>query len=245
MITSVKNEKVKAWKKLHKRKERANTGLFMVEGFHLLEEAIKSDWEINEIIVLEGTMLPEWAADFPIESVSENVMAHISQTTTPQGVLAVMAMKKQKVYSGNHFLIIDSVQDPGNLGTIIRTADAAGMDAIILGEGTVDLYNDKVIRATQGSIFHIPIYEANLFEELEHLKRKGFSIWATALLNATNYNETVPEEKVAIVLGNEGAGVQDELLERADRIVTIPIYGKAESLNVSIAAGILMYHLKG
>ncbi|WP_067730644.1 TrmH family RNA methyltransferase [Oceanobacillus damuensis] len=245
MITSVKNEKVKAWKKLHKRKERTNTGLFLIEGFHLLEEAFNSDWQINEIIVQEGATLPEWATDFLVEPVSENVMAHISQTTTPQGVLAVIKMKKQNAYSGSHFLIIDSIQDPGNLGTIIRTADAAGMDAIILGEGTVDLYNDKVIRATQGSIFHIPIYQANLYEELGNLKREGFSIWATALLNATKYNETVPEEKVAIVLGNEGAGVQDELMELADRIVTIPIYGKAESLNVSIAAGILMYHLKG
>ncbi|MGJ9457151.1 TrmH family RNA methyltransferase [Oceanobacillus sp. CF4.6] len=244
MISSVKNEKVKGLKKLHKRKERMNTNTFVVEGFHLLEEASKSEWEILEIIAQEDIIVPDWTEKYPMERVSVNVMEHISQTTTPQGVLAVMRMKNQEERKGNHLLIIDSIQDPGNLGTIIRTADAAGMDGIVLGEGTVDLYNDKVIRATQGSIFHIPIYQADLRQELGILKGKGFSIWATALLNATNYNETVPEDKVAIIMGNEGAGVHPELLKLANTIVTIPIYGKAESLNVSIAAGILMYHLK-
>ena len=244
MITSIKNEKVKDWKKLHKRKERMNTSTFMIEGFHLLEEASKSDAEILEIIVQEDIALPEWTGNYPIEIVSGNVLTHISQTKAPQGVLAVIKMMKPKDQNGNHILIIDAIQDPGNLGTMIRTADAAGMDGIILGEGTVDLYNDKVIRATQGSIFHIPIYHATLEKELHSLKEKGFSVWATALLNASNYNETVPDEKVAIIMGNEGAGVDPELLELADQIVTIPIYGKAESLNVSIAAGILMYYLK-
>jgi RNA methyltransferase, TrmH family len=244
MITSVKNEKVKSWKKLHKRKERMTTSTFMVEGFHLLEEASNSDWEILEIIVQEGVALPEWTDKYPIVVVSENVLSHISQTKAPQGILAVIKMTEPKDRQGRHILIIDSIQDPGNLGTIIRTADAAGMDGIILGEGTVDLYNDKVIRATQGSIFHIPIYHANLREELKFLKEKDYSIWATALMQATNYNEVLTAGKVAIIMGNEGAGVDPELLEMADQIVTIPIYGKAESLNVSIAAGILMYHLK-
>ncbi|WP_087971857.1 TrmH family RNA methyltransferase [Oceanobacillus rekensis] len=245
MITSVKNEKVKNWKKLHKRKERMNTSTFMVEGFHLLEEASNSDWEILEIIIQEDVALPEWTDKYPIEIVSENVLSHISQTKAPQGVLAVIKMAEPKDrHGGSHILIIDSIQDPGNLGTMIRTADAAGMDGIILGEGTVDLYNDKVIRATQGSIFHIPIYHANLHQELMLLKEKGFSIWATALMQASNYNEVLTDGKVAIIMGNEGAGVDPDLLELADQIVTIPIYGKAESLNVSIAAGILMYHLK-
>jgi len=245
MITSVKNEKVKAWKKLHKRKERVNSKTFLVEGFHLLEEAIKSDWDIQEIIIQQDMTLPDWATEYPVEYVSENVIAHISQTTTPQGVLAVIKMNAYEGREGNTFLILDSIQDPGNLGTIIRTADAAGMSGVILGEGTVDLYNDKVIRATQGSIFHIPVYHVKLEEELSLLKQSGYTIWATALEGAVNYNEVNPEKKVAIILGNEGAGVQPRFIAQADEVVKIPIYGKAESLNVSIAAGILMYHLKG
>lgn len=244
MITSVKNEKVKAWKKLYKRKERNNSKTFLIEGFHLLEEAFKSNWEIQEIVIEENVKLPNWATAYPVEYVNENVFAHISQTETPQGILAVVKMKEDKGHKGNAVLVIDAIQDPGNLGTIIRTADAAGMSGIILGEGTVDLYNDKVIRATQGSIFHIPVYHGKLEEELLSLKQSGFTIWATALEQAVNYNDIVPKEKVAIILGNEGAGIQPQFIKMADQVVKIPIYGKAESLNVSIAAGILMYHLK-
>ena len=244
MITSVKNEKVKQWKKLHKRKERTQAGAFLVEGFHLVEEAVKSNWTVREVIIQEGVELPSWTDNYPVVSISDNVMAYISQTAAPQGIIAVIESRQQTQRSGNHLLLIDSIQDPGNLGTIIRTADAAGMDGIMLGDGTVDLYNDKVIRSTQGSIFHIPIIHANLGEMVSALKEEGFAIWATALENASNYNDIIPGNKMAIILGNEGAGVQADLIEQADRSVKIPIYGQAESLNVSIAAGILMYHLK-
>lgn len=244
MITSVKNDKVKAWKKLHKRRERTNSKSFLIEGFHLLEEARKSDWQISEIIVEDNLEQPGWFNDFPVTEVSDNVFQHISQTKTPQGVAAVIAMNQVVNRSGKYVLLIDSIQDPGNLGTIIRTADAAGFDGIVLGNGTVDLFNDKVIRATQGSLFHIPIYQANLQEEIILLKDNGFNIWATALKNAKKYSDIEVDGKVAIIVGNEGAGVHQDLLESADMIVNIPIYGKAESLNVSIATGILMYHVK-
>ncbi|RDW16291.1 RNA methyltransferase [Oceanobacillus arenosus] len=244
MITSVKNERVKAWKKLHNRKERNNNQTFLIEGFHLLEEAWKSDWVIREIIAEEAVELPNWCQNYEVERVNEQVFELITQTQTPQGVAAVVEMKEALEREGNHLLLIDSVQDPGNLGTMIRTADAAGMDGIVLGHGTVDVYNDKVIRSTQGSIFHIPIYHANLSNEVIELRKNGFKIWATALQNAKKYNEITIDEKVALILGNEGAGVKKELIDAADEIVTIPIYGRAESLNVSIAAGILMYYLK-
>lgn len=244
MITSVKNEQVKAWKKLQKRKERTNTQTFLVEGYHLLQEAKNSNWGIKEIIVQEGVELPSWCDDFHIIKVSNNVFEHISETRSPQGIAAIIEMKKMEDVVGKHILLIDSVQDPGNLGTIIRTADAAGFDGVILGNGTVDLYNDKVIRATQGSIFHIPIFEKDLQKVIPELKADGFSIWATALEGATLYHEVSIDTKVAIVLGNEGAGVNKEIINQADKIVKIPIYGQAESLNVSIAAGILMYYAK-
>ena len=244
MITSVKNEKVKAWKKLQQRKERKQTNTFLIEGLHLIEEAWKSEWRIKEIIVLDFEVLPEWVQDFAVEEVSDNVFQYISQTQTPQGIAAVVEIKRMDNNKGNHVLLIDAVQDPGNLGTMIRTADAAGFDGIVLGEGTVDLFNDKVVRATQGSLFHLPIYDAKLTDEIVALKKAGFTIWATALEDAEIYSDVSVANKMAIIMGNEGAGVNRELIALADTIVTIPIYGKAESLNVSIASAILMYYVK-
>ncbi|WP_449355781.1 TrmH family RNA methyltransferase [Virgibacillus natechei] len=245
MITSVKNNKIKAWRKLHKRKERIDAGIFLIEGLHLVEEAWKSNWTIDEIIAMDEIELPDWIREVPVEFVSDHVFQHISQTKTPQGIAAIVKMNNPVKAGGNHVLLIDAVQDPGNLGTMIRTADASGFDGIVLGNETVDLYNDKVIRATQGSLFHIPIFQANLKQEIMELKQDGFHIWATALSeNAKAYNEMTKHDKIALMVGNEGSGLQTELLQLADAIVTIPIYGKAESLNVSVAAGILMYHVK-
>lgn len=245
MITSLQNVQVKKWKKLHKRKERFKSNLFLVEGFHIIEEAYKSEWNVKEIIIREGIVLPEIYRAFSVEVVSEEVFLYLAQTETPQGIIAIIEKKQDMSVKGNRVLLIDRIQDPGNLGAMIRTADAAGFSTIILGQGTVDMFNDKVIRATQGSLFHLDIIEGNLLSEISDLKTIGFEIWATALDNATIYNDVSLSEKIALVLGNEGAGVQLDILKAANHIVTIPIYGKAESLNVSVAAGILMYYVRG
>lgn len=245
MITSLQNAQVKQWKKLHNRKNRSNSGEFLVEGFHLIEEAYKSKWVIEQIIIREGVAVPDEYHRLPIEIVNKAVYQHISQTETPQGISAIIKKKRSLSVMGDKMLLLDSVQDPGNLGTMIRTADAAGFNSVFLGHGTVDIYNDKVIRATQGSIFHLDIVEGNLVEEILRLKENAYEVFATALDHATNYKKVPLSKKTALVLGNEGAGVQKEILKIADHIVTIPIYGKAESLNVGIAAGILMYHLRG
>ncbi|HEX6594591.1 MAG TPA: RNA methyltransferase [Bacillota bacterium] len=244
MITSVQNEKVKTWRKLHTKKERTRRGIFLVEGFHLVEEAYKSDWEFVELIVVDHVHVPPIIEHVPTTYVSEQVFKHISKTKTPQGIAAVLKMKPPCVEVGNLVLLVDAIQDPGNLGTIIRTADAAGFEAIILGEGTVDLYNDKVIRATQGSLFHVPIFSASLCEKMTELKECGFNIWASALTNSQPYVDVQPSERTALIVGNEANGISKQHLKRADTIVKIPIYGQAESLNVSIAAGILMYYIK-
>ncbi|MFD2627946.1 TrmH family RNA methyltransferase [Oceanobacillus kapialis] len=245
MITSAKNEKIKALRKLHKKKGRTETGSFLVEGSHLVEEARKSDWTILEIIAQDSVDLPKWCEELPLTFVTEQVFQQISQTKSPQGIAAVVEMKEATVDLENHLLLLDGIQDPGNLGTMIRTADAAGFGGIILGSGTVDLYNDKVVRATQGSLFHIPIKNGHLEAEIEQLKENEYTVWATSLQNAQNYGDSNKDNKVALIVGNEGAGVQQVLQEKADKIVKIPIYGEAESLNVSIAAGILMYYIKG
>ncbi|WP_042223280.1 TrmH family RNA methyltransferase [Oceanobacillus manasiensis] len=245
MITSAKNDKIKAIRKLHKKKERTESETFIVEGHHLVEEARKSNWTILEIIAQEGIQLPEWCGSLPVTIVTEQVFQQVSQTKSPQGIAAVLKINEAEVNLDAHLLLIDAIQDPGNLGTIIRTADAAGFGGIILGEGTVDLFNDKVVRSTQGSLFHIPIKVASLDTEVEQLKQNDYKIWATALQNAHNFSESNRDKKVALILGNEGAGVQRSLQEAADKVVKIPIHGEAESLNVSIAAGILMYYIKG
>ncbi|MFD1018979.1 TrmH family RNA methyltransferase [Thalassobacillus hwangdonensis] len=242
MITSIQNTRVKEWNKLKKRKGRKQTGSFLVEGFHLVEEAYNGGWEVREVILREDVEAPDWLADTTVTEVSNQVFSAIADTETPQGIAAVIALRQEPEIDFGRVLMVDAVQDPGNLGTLIRTADAAGYDAVILGNGTVDPYNDKVIRATQGSIFHIPILQGSLTEWTERLKADGVQVVASALEGAQPYNSSSDPQKTALIVGNEGAGISPELLEIADERVYIPIRGKAESLNVAVAAGILMYH---
>ncbi|MFC4403718.1 TrmH family RNA methyltransferase [Gracilibacillus xinjiangensis] len=245
MITSVKNEKVKEWRKLKQKKERDASGRFLIEGFHLIEEAHNSDWVIVEVIYEEGNVDIGELSQYEHFAVSDNVMSTITDTKSPQGIAAIVEKKKFSDQTVTKALLIDRVQDPGNVGTMIRTADAAGFDTVILGKGTVDLYNEKVVRATQGSIFHLNIIEADLADEIKHLQSAGVKVWSTGLEKASVYHDLEVPEKVAIIVGNEGSGVLPELMEKADQNVIIPIHGQAESLNVSIAAAILMYYVVG
>lgn len=244
MITSVQNKTVKGWKKLHKKRDREKEQCFMVEGFHLVEEAVKSSWNIKEIIVREDVDLSNNWQSHKWYSVTDEVYNAITETEHPQGVAAVVNMVEPEWEEFSRVLVLDAIQDPGNLGTLIRTADAAGFDAIIAGKGTVDPYNDKVLRSTQGSIFHVPVFQGDLEGWLPDMKEEGFSIWATSLRNAKEYQTVKPSTPVALLVGNEGAGVQENYLQFADQNVTIPIFGQAESLNVAIASGILMYYLR-
>lgn len=247
-IESVKNQKVKQWRKLHTKKEREATGTFMIEGLHLVEEALKTKEMIKDLIVSEDTTLPtHWNVDqLNIILVTKEVMKAISDTEAPQGIAAICEFQKQHAAdSWGKVLFVDGVQDPGNLGTIIRTADAAGIDGVILGEGTVDHYNSKVIRSSQGSIFHLPIVNGNLMEWLQVYKEKQIPIYGTSLQNGVSYREASSTEQFCLIIGNEGSGVNRELLQKTTKNLYIPIYGGAESLNVGIATGILLYHLRG
>ena len=246
-IESVKNQKVKQWRKLHTKKEREATGTFMIEGLHLVEEALKTKEMIKDLIVSEDTPLPtHWNVDqLNIILVTKEVMKAISDTEAPQGIAAICEFQKQhEADSWEKVLFVDGVQDPGNLGTIIRTADAAGIDGVILGEGTVDHYNSKVIRSSQGSIFHLPIVNGNLMEWLKVYNEKQIPIYGTSLQNGVSYREATPTEQFCLIIGNEGSGVDRELLQKTTKNLYIPIYGGAESLNVGIATGILLYHLR-
>lgn len=247
-ILSKKNERVKKWKKLHTKKGRTQTDSYLIEGFHLVSEATQHQAEIKEFLVSEQVPEREYAA-YPEEKVviiSKEIAEYLSDTETPQGVFAVI--KKEEMSIPEDFkqplLFLDNVQDPGNVGTMIRTADAAGFGGVVLGKGTVDLYNSKVLRSTQGSHFHFPVYDGDLMEWFEKLQHKGIPVYGTELNEeAVGYREIKAPEVFALVMGNEGKGMNKELLKQTTKNLYIPITGQAESLNVAVAAGILMFSL--
>lgn len=249
-IESLKNLKIKTIKKLHTRKGREKLGSFFIEGEHLVEEALKSNVIINEIYVVENFQIPSsWQLNnAPVYMIDEKIMKEISETETPQGVGAVcelLGSKPLSIENPGKYLLIDQIQDPGNLGTIIRTADSAGLSGVILGNGTVDMYNSKVIRSTQGSLFHLPIVKADLSETVDILKSKNIPVFGTALNEtALAYKTVSAHDSFALIVGNEGSGISTELLTVTTENLYIPIHGQAESLNVSVATGILLYHLR-
>lgn len=177
---------------------------------------------------------------------TDEIIKSLSMVPAPQGVIAVVEIPKasQEPALTCPILILDNVQDPGNLGTMIRTADAANFKTVILGAGTVDSYNDKVLRSMQGSQFHLNIIEADLSQIIPTLRSQGVTVYGTELNpKAVSYRELPRNSEIALMMGNEGQGVAPELLQLTDANVYIPITGKAESLNVAVAAGVLMFAL--
>ncbi|MFA9558684.1 TrmH family RNA methyltransferase [Evansella sp. AB-rgal1] len=248
IIESLQNTKVKSWKKLHTKKGRDTTGTFMIEGIHLIEEAFRAHLPMKELIVDADKDIPaKWkVSNIPLVYVTSKVLKEICETETPQGFVAICELpdRENVPLETGKFLLIDGVQDPGNVGAMIRTADAAGMTGVIIGEGTVDPFNGKVIRSTQGSLFHIPVQKMMLEDAVQLCKEHDIPVFGTSLSGST-YNAIEPQENFALIVGNEGSGVTESLLSQTDQNLYIPIHGKAESLNVSIATGILLYHLRG
>lgn len=249
VIESVQNKWIKKWKKLLKTKGRKKAGAYIIEGYHLIEEAIASDAMIQHLILREDVM-----EDNPFSSlkeqtifVSDSVAKELSDTETSQGVFAVIEKKHEGSVLDQltkPVLLLDAVQDPGNVGTMIRSADAAGFGAVVLGNGTVDAYNPKTLRSAQGSHFHIPLIEESVEEVMAQLQEKNIDVYGTALdERAVSYKEVDVEKIFGLIVGNEGAGVNDHLLKQTDANLYIPIKGKAESLNVAIAASVLMFSL--
>ena len=246
MITSVGNKKIKDIQKLKENKNIKKLGKYLVEGKHLVEEALEAN-VVEEIIVSESfedyNIVDTFDGD--LTKVADSIMKSISDTITTQGIIAVCSINKKELDINKYskILILDKIQDPGNLGTIIRTADAFDFDCIILGKGTTSLYGQKVIRSTQGSNFHIDCFDnvdlSKLIDEMT-----DFNIFATSL-KADKYIEQLDNitGKVAVVFGNEGAGVSEEILLKVNNLLKISMPGRAESLNVSIAAGIVMHYI--
>ena len=245
MITSRKNPKVKDWIKLKTKKERERRQLFLLEGYHLIEEAMRAQENITEIIgtkmALEHFTLTR--QDIPTHLVSEAISQDMADTEKTQGIFAVVRSNPQLQKSHRKALLLDQVQDPGNLGTMIRSADAAGFDLVAMGKGTVDAYNQKVLRSAQGSHFHLDLAKVDLRDFIPKLQEQGLVVYGTDLsAESVPYKDLKARDKIAVLVGNEGQGMNSDLLDLVDQNTHIPIKGQAESLNVAIAASILMFH---
>lgn len=247
-IESTQNKQVKEWKKLLTKKGRNKQQKYLIEGSHLIEEAVKARNQI-EVILIKEEKLDEYKdsyASFNVVIVTSEIADLLSDTVTNQGIFAVVNIfeETEKIQGNNPVLMLDEVQDPGNLGTLIRSADAAGFEGVIIGKGSVDLYNPKTLRSAQGSHFHLPVIHADLFEWLDLFKGKNIPVYGTAFdSQALSYREIRPVDSFALIVGNEGNGVNPELLSQTAKNLYIPIKGEAESLNVAVAAGILMFSL--
>ncbi len=244
MITSKSNELIKHIKALHLKKERDESGEFVVEGIKMVREAIDSDFEISVIVICEELFSEKIdTKNNKVEYVSESVFKIISDTTSPQGILAVLK-KKAAIDEINAATIfaLDGVQDPGNLGTIIRTLDCTGINTLLLSPECADPYNSKVIRSTMGAIFRVNILDGlDLYGKLKELKSQGYNVIVTALDADYNLFDYGFEGKNIIVIGNESKGVSKEIQELANVKIIIPMVGKTESLNAGVAASLTAY----
>ena len=247
-ITSVNNSYIKEILTLKEKQVRIQKQLFIVEGYHLVEEALKHK-VLKAVLCSDINYLNQIAAEEKY-LVTDVVIKKISSTKNPQNVIGIVKsitnadlnhiIEKEKL----RLIILDNVNDPGNLGTIIRTAAALGVEAVISSEETVDYYNDKVLRATQGAIFKVPLFKGNLKEFIKLLKEKQVLIYGTSLKNALKVNEVSKSCKLGIIVGNEAQGVSDDILALTDKNIILPMENDVESLNVSIAAALLMWELR-
>ncbi len=241
VITSLDNDRIKGYIKLKDRKNRKKTNTFIVEGMHSVLEAYKKGMVV-ELILKEDISLP---LDVPCVYVTEEIIKKISDAVSPPDVLALCKMANDNVVLGEKILLLDGIQDPGNLGTIIRSAVAFNVDTICLSPDTVDIYNPKVLRSTQGMIFHTNIIIKSLKEIISMLKEREIPIYGTRVdygIDVSTLREK-DRKKYALVMGNEGNGVSEEILDMCDEYIYISMNPDVESLNVGVATSIILYEL--
>ncbi|MDD4570717.1 MAG: 23S rRNA (guanosine(2251)-2'-O)-methyltransferase RlmB [Tepidanaerobacteraceae bacterium] len=256
MLQVLPKKQLKLIRNLKRSKNiRIKNQCFFVEGLKNVSEALKSDHEIKFIVISED--FSERNTDF-LMKLSKNTPQirlyevpnaeydKITDTVTPQGILAVIGFKDVKINDilRENFMMIalDRINDPGNMGTIIRTADAAGASGVIIGKGCVDVYNPKVVRSAMGSLFHVPLlYTDDIMATLSELRKKGSRVITTHLKAKKIHYEVDFTDKIVIVMGDEDEGVSDEIVHISDEVVKIPMPGEAESLNVAIAFGIMAF----
>lgn len=251
IITSKDNENIKSIKKLKERKYRDLNNEYIIEGIKILKEAIQEKAVIKKIVICEECLanniidekLLYEIAKYDCLYVSKKIFEGLTDVSKPQGILAVVEKnnKKDIKYTEDIIVALDGLQDPGNLGTILRTLDSANLSQVIVSKDTVDAYNPKVVRSTMGAIFRVNIVEAeNLKETLKEMKRHKYKVMCTDLTASKNIYEIDYNKKI-LVIGNEANGISKELLDMADEKIIIPMLGKTESLNASVATSIIVY----
>ena len=239
LITSVHNEHIKELERLKEKKYRDQTGLFLVETSHLAIEAYRAGL-LKELLVEQNEIFP---IDVPITYVSKEILKKLSSTKTPPKVIAVVKKKEEREEIGEKVLILDRIQDPGNLGTIIRSAVAFNIDTIICSPDTVDFYNPKFVRASQGMMFHLPILVLDTEKTIQELKKKDYKIIGTKVTNGEDVRNAAIYSHFALVIGNEGQGISEIIEKLCDQFLYIKMNGNCESLNASVAASILLYEI--
>jgi RNA methyltransferase, TrmH family len=250
LIQSRENSLLKQVRKLKEKRYRTESNQFLIEGFRFLDEAVKSSFEVPYVFVNENN-LDKWNAsglgehirkDTKVYLIKDAVFKTIAGTESPQGVIAVVCNKKSKLKEGDGFyVLVDRIQDPGNMGTIIRTAHAAGALGLLYTKGTVDIYNEKTLRSSMGSIFHLPVIEDESINITRELKTRGFKLIVSSLDTKESFYDIDLKGNSIICVGNEGNGISDEVLELCDEKVRIPMPGGAESLNAAVAASIMIF----
>ncbi|MDQ6420269.1 RNA methyltransferase [Paenibacillus sp. LHD-117] len=253
-ISSVQNDRVKGWASLLDKKNRDKTGQFLIEGVHLILEAFKSSAAVRTVIYDDDRGLPKELSDIAESPegldaewirAARPVMAKCSDTDTPPPVFAVVDKLPDRTdelfREGSLVVVLDGVRDPGNVGTIIRSADAVGADAVLLGKGSVDLYNPKVVRSTMGSLFHLPIVEADLLQMLPQAGDRGIKLVGTSLRADHSCYGYDWKQPTWLLMGNESNGLSASVRELMDESVIIPMRGEAESLNVAMATTVLLF----
>ena len=238
LITSKENNRIKEVRKLLTRKHSLSKELFLIEGENLIEEAIKNNL-LKELYVLEG-YTPKY--EFKYDNVTLDVMKSLSDLKSTPRLLGVSSYIKKNDL-GNKIVILDGVQDPGNAGTIIRSAVAFNIDTIIFSKDSVNPYNEKVLRSTGGMIYNINIIIDDIEPQIEKIKSKGIKVIGTSLRKSKSLEEINKTDKYAIIMGNEGNGVRNEVLDLCDEVARIDMNSKCESLNVGVGAGIILYHM--
>ena len=252
VITSKDNETIKKIKKLKEKKYRDQNGKYLIEGIKLIREAIAEKADIDTIVVcdncvktgeIDQKVLYE-IAKYNCVYVDEKVFNNITDVQNPQGLLAVVEKKnsdKDIKYDEDVIMVLDDIQDPGNLGTILRTIDSVGLSQVIVSKKSGDVFNPKVVRSTMGAIFRVNIIESeNLVNTLKEIKKHKFKIVATSLQTEESIYD-IEYKKTAIVIGNEANGVSKEVLDISDKKIKIPMPGKTESLNAAVATGVVLY----
>ncbi|MHA6485469.1 TrmH family RNA methyltransferase [Paenibacillus sp. strain BS8-2] len=254
LISSAQNERVKGWAALLDKKNRDKSGRFLIEGVHLIDEAFRSGAAVRTVVYDDERGLPRELADIAESAqgldvnwirASHAIMSKCSDTDTPPPIFAVVdkpAAHSDALFGAKSLVIVlDGVRDPGNVGTIIRSADAVGANAVLLGKGSVDIYNPKVVRSTMGSLFHLPVIEGDLAELLPHAGEHGIRLVGTSLQADQSCYDYDWKQPTWLLMGNESNGLSEEVRAKVDETIIIPMAGKAESLNVAMATTVLLF----